>query len=68
MGKKTVALSVREQQIFALVAAGKLNKEIAAEIGTTEGGVKQSLRQLFRKLGCRNRVEVALFGVTRYQL
>lgn len=53
-------LSFREKQIIALVRLAKGNKEIAAELYLTEGTVKEYLHRIFRKLGVRNRTELAL--------
>lgn len=46
-------LTVRERQIMPLVAAGKLNKQIAAELGVTEITVKVHRGQMMRKMGAR---------------
>lgn len=53
-------LSKREFRIAMAVAEGKRNKEIAAEIGTTEGAVKIYLHRIFEKLSVKNRTELAL--------
>jgi RNA polymerase sigma factor (sigma-70 family) len=43
-------LTPRERAVMSLVAAGKLNKEIAAELGTSERTVKAHRAQAMRKL------------------
>ncbi len=48
-------LSARQQQILALLRAGKVNKEIANELGIGLGTVKQHVVALFKKLGVHNR-------------
>lgn len=53
-------LSFRERQIVMLVREAKANKEIAFELRLTEGTVKEYLHHVFRKLGVRNRTELAL--------
>lgn len=53
-------LSPREQEILALLASGKSNKEIAREVGLQEITVKVHLSSIYRKLDVRNRVEAAL--------
>ncbi|SES66176.1 helix-turn-helix transcriptional regulator [Oceanicella actignis] len=53
-------LSPREGQILRRLAAGRPNKEIAAELGISQSTVKVHLRGLFRKLGVRNRTQAAL--------
>ena len=44
------SLTVREQQVFNGVVAGKLNKEIAAELGTGERTVKAHRANLMKKM------------------
>lgn len=56
------ALSLRESQIAHLVAQAKSNKEIAFELHLTPGTVKEYMCNIFRKLGVRNRTELALWG------
>src|SRR5579872_385220 len=53
-------LSLRESQILELVQQAKTNKEIAAELQLSPGTAKQYLHNLFRKLGVRNRTELAI--------
>ena len=55
-------LSFRERQIVLLVREAKANKEIAAELCLSEGTIKEYLHHIFRKLGVRNRTELALRG------
>jgi FixJ family two-component response regulator len=43
-------LSPREGAVFALVVAGKLNKQIAAELGTSERTVKAHRSQVMEKM------------------
>lgn len=54
------ALSARERQLVALVAQGLRNREIAREMGVTEGTVKVYLHAIFDKLGVANRTELAI--------
>jgi RNA polymerase sigma factor (sigma-70 family) len=44
------SLTPREREVLPLVVSGKLSKQIAAEIGTTEAAVKVHRSQLMRKL------------------
>jgi two-component system nitrate/nitrite response regulator NarL len=57
--------SEREQRVIELVAQGLKNCEVAREIGTTEHVVKNYLRVIYDKLGMWNRVELALWYVSR---
>src|ERR1700677_602201 len=54
------ALSFREQQIVALIAEAKANKEIAYDLCLSEGTVKEYLYHIFRKLNVTSRTELAL--------
>lgn len=56
------SLSTRERQIAHLVTQAKSNKEIAFELHLTPGTVKEYMCNIFRKLGMRNRTELALWG------
>lgn len=56
------ALSDRERAITALVQRGLRNKEIAAELGLTEGTVKVHLHKIFHKLDVRSRTELILLA------
>ncbi len=47
-------LSPREQQIMSLVAAGLMNKQIAAEIGISEVTVKVHRGSVMRKMGAKS--------------
>lgn len=59
------ALSPREKQVVELVARGKLNKEIGADLHLTEGTIKEYLNRIFRKLGVTNRTELAVWRVSQ---
>jgi DNA-binding NarL/FixJ family response regulator len=58
--KPNHALSFREQQIVALIAEAKANKEIAYDLCLSEGTVKEYLYHIFRKLNVTSRTELAL--------
>jgi DNA-binding CsgD family transcriptional regulator len=55
-------LSFREKQIVLLIQEAKANKEIAYELCLTIGTVKEYIHHIFRKLGVKNRTELALWG------
>lgn len=52
-------LSAREQRVLGLVAEGKTNKEIAAELGLSPKTVKNHLSNIFQKLQVKRRAEAA---------
>jgi DNA-binding NarL/FixJ family response regulator len=56
-------LTVREKQIVDLVSQGMPNKEIAYHQHLSEGTIKEYLNKVFRKLGVRNRTELAVWSV-----
>lgn len=51
------SLTLREREILELLASGRPNKRIAHDTGLSEGTVKFHLRNIYRKLHARNRVE-----------
>lgn len=55
-----VALAPRERQLIRYVRRGLRNREIAKELGVTEGTVKVYLHAIFEKLGIKNRTELAI--------
>jgi FixJ family two-component response regulator len=55
-------LSPRERQVFERVARGRLNKQIAYELGSTERTVKAHRRNLMEKLGIQSLTELVLIA------
>jgi len=64
---RVVNLSSRESDLVRLVSQGLKNKEIAYELGITEGTVKSYFTRVFQKLGAKDRLEVAIYGLQHYQ-
>ena len=58
-GEGLDGLSGREREVADLVALGRTNKEIAAELFLSEKTVESHMSRLFGKLGVRSRAEVA---------
>jgi two-component system nitrate/nitrite response regulator NarP len=54
------SLTPRERDLVELVRRGMRNREIAEELGVTEGTVKVYLHALFDKLAVDNRTELAM--------
>ena len=59
------ALSARDERILALVAEGKTNKEIAAELGLSDKTIKNLLSVIFQKLQISRRSQAAALFVKR---
>ena len=55
-------LTRREREVMALAVAGRLNKQIAAEIGLSEATVKLHRGQVMRKMGARSVVDLVRMG------
>ncbi len=55
-------LTTREEQVLLTVARGRTNAEIADELYISLSTVKTHLASLMRKLGARNRVEIAMWA------
>ena len=52
-------LTHAERRVAALVALGKKNREVAAQLFTTVATVEAHLTRIYRKLGIRSRTELA---------
>lgn len=63
----TETLSARETQLAKLVYQAKSNKEIASDLHLAEGTIKEYLHTIFRKLGVKNRTELALWMAAHHQ-
>jgi len=53
-------LAPRERQLIGYVRRGLRNREIAEQLGVTEGTVKVYLHAIFEKLGVSSRTELAI--------
>ncbi len=51
------ALTDHQKRILDMIASGLLNKEIALELGITEGSIKVQINRIYKKLHVNNRVE-----------
>lgn len=55
-------LTEKEREVFAEVAAGRSNAEIAASVFLSESTVKTHVGAILRKLGLRDRVQIVVYG------
>jgi DNA-binding CsgD family transcriptional regulator len=53
-----VGLSPAERRVVELVAAGRTNREVAAELFLGERTVEKHLSNVYAKLGVRSRTEL----------
>ncbi|MBX3484555.1 response regulator transcription factor [Phenylobacterium sp.] len=58
-------LTPRETDVVRRVAQGRRNKEIARDLGISEGTVKMHLHNLYEKLGVSSRTELAMLARDR---
>jgi non-specific serine/threonine protein kinase len=56
---KAATLTAREREIANLMAVGRSNREIAAQLVITEGTVEVHVKHILGKLGLRSRAQVA---------
>lgn len=55
-------LTLREREVFARVVAGRLNKQIAFDLGTAEKTIKVHRARMMRKLGVRTVPDLVRFA------
>jgi DNA-binding NarL/FixJ family response regulator len=59
------ALTQTEVRVLRLIAEGNANKEIAAQLSTSEDTVKGQVRSILSKLGAKDRTHAAMIGLKR---
>jgi len=57
-----LGLTEKEREVFAAVAKGRSNTEIAGQIFASESTVKTHVGAILRKLGLRDRVQIVVFA------
>lgn len=62
VGHEDIHMTERELEVADGVSRGLRNKEIARELHISEGTVKSHLNSVFRKLGLKGRIALALEG------
>lgn len=61
--KKEKSLTKRELEILQNMALGMYNKEIAIRLGISERTVKNHIFNIFKKIGCTDRTQAAVFAI-----
>lgn len=59
------AVTAREREILALVAAGRANKEIAGTLGIAEDTVKRHVSHILEKLDVHDRAQATAEAIRR---
>ena len=59
------ALTPTEVRVLRLIAEGNANKEVAAQLSTSEDTVKGQVRNILSKLGAKDRTHAAMIGLKR---
>ncbi|PIE24448.1 MAG: DNA-binding response regulator [Planctomycetota bacterium] len=57
------SLTAREREVFLLLAIGRSNKEVAAQLNLSLGTVKKHRENLQRKLDCHSSAELARLAI-----
>lgn len=59
---RVMELTSREREVFALMAQGNSTVEIARALAVASSTVKSHIKEIYKKLGLKNRVEAALYS------
>ena len=62
--RSAAVLTRTEERVLALVSQSMTNREIASTLGISPPTVKRPWKNILRKLGLRNRLEAAIYGLS----
>lgn len=62
LARKVASLSPQQLRVLLMLADGRLNKQIAGELGITEATVKAHMTAILRKLGLARRTQAAVLA------
>ena len=62
--RRVELLTPREREVLVLVTAGKMNKEIAAQLGASEKTIKVHRARVMKKMGAESVAEVVVLAQT----
>ena len=65
MKESSFPLSEREREVLKFVAKGLSNKQIAVSMRVSPSTVKRHVENILRKLHLKNRIEAAVYFVTK---
>ena len=60
----SITLTDREAQVLAMVASGKTNIEVAAELVLSIRTVERHIGNIYSKIGARGRADATVFALT----
>lgn len=63
MPGKIILLTRRELEVLQLLAKGKLNKEISADLYISLETVKKHTKNIYKKINARNRIEAVHYVI-----
>lgn len=64
--RRIASLTARERQVLTCVVAGRLNKQIAAELGTVEKTIKVHRGRMMEKMGVRTVADLVRLSVAAH--
>ena len=65
MKASSFPLSEREREVLKFVAKGLSNKQIAVSMRVSPSTVKRHVENILRRLHLKNRIEAAVYAVTK---